>query len=315
MSTLATVSEAPIVISQYEVLLGDIKEAQQQAGDFVFDYNTKAGDKAARSYLFGLRKLKSRIESARKDAKAYALAYGKRVDEQAKELADQVLDLIQPHQDQLDAIARAEAERVEALKAIHDHAIGLGVVPFGATSAMIQARIVMLDEVQLDQLQEYREATAAAIVTSRQQLQVALAAALAGEEQERELARLRAEREEQEAREREDKIRLEAQQKADAEAQAAAADAIAHAEARAAQAEAKLAAAVAAPPAAPQKPLPVLPPNPPGAAAAGEATRRRIRLKEQLQTALAGMNREAVVAAIVDQRLHPAVIVDWGRVN
>jgi len=314
MSTPTRV-EAPIAISQYEVLLGDIKEAQQKAGDLVFDYHTKAGNTAARSYLFGLRKLRSRIESARKDAKAYALAYGKQVDEQAWGLAEQVLDLIRPHQNQLDAIAKAEAERAEALKAVHDHAIQLGVVPFGSTSAMVQARIVMLDEVQLDQLQEYREVAAAAIVTSRQQLQVALAAALAGEERERELARLRAEKEEQEARDRDDRIRREAQEKADEEAQAAAADAIAHAEDRAAQAEAKLAAAVATPPITEPAPRRVYMPSPPGAVEAGEATRRRLRLKEQLQTALAGMNREAVVASIIDGRLHPAVVVDWERVG
>lgn len=324
MSTLATV-ETPIVITQYDVLLDDIKQAQHEAKDLpVFDYRTTAGNKAARSYVFGLRKLKSRIEAARKDAKAYALAYGKRVDEQARELADQVLDLIQPHQDQLDAIARAEAERVEALKAIHDHAIGLGLVPFGATSAMIQARIVMLDEIQLDQLQEYREPTAAAIVTSRQQLQVALAAALASEEQKRELDRLQAEKEEREARERNERIRQEAQEKADAEAQAAAADAIAEAEARAAAAEAQLAAAAAvAPiiPAADRSPTgpavhqsQQLPPSPPGAAEAAESTRRRRLLAEQLQGALAGMNRQAVVSALVDGRLHPAISIDWGRV-
>ena len=54
---------------------------------------------------------------------------------------------------------------------------------------------------------------------------------------------------------------------------------------------------------------------PPGAAEAAEMARRRTRLKEQLQAALANMKREAVVAAIVDGRLHPAVVVNWERVS
>jgi hypothetical protein len=55
--------------------------------------------------------------------------------------------------------------------------------------------------------------------------------------------------------------------------------------------------------------------TPPGAVEAAETVRRRTRLKEQLQAVLANMKRDAVVAAIVDDRLHPAVRVDWTGVN
>jgi len=57
---LATAPTA-IVISQFDVLLGDIKEAKEKAAEAVFDYSTKAGNKEARSYVFAQRKLKSRI--------------------------------------------------------------------------------------------------------------------------------------------------------------------------------------------------------------------------------------------------------------
>lgn len=329
MSDIAAVQE-PIVISRYEVLLGDIKEAQREAVEN-FDYASKAGNQACRSYVFGLRKIKARIEAARVEAKADALAYGKRVDAQAKELLGQVEALIRPHEEQLNAIARAEAERVAALKDILDHAVTLGELPFAATSAMIQARLVILDGIQLDQLQEFREPTAAAIVTSRQQLQAALETALATEAQDRELARLQAEAAAREARERDERIRRDAQEKADAEAQAAAADAIAEAETRAAQAEAKLAAAESIPAGErrPDGPAVLLSavtqeaPAPahvsawsssPGAAEAALAAQRRQRLGSQLERALAGMNRAAVVAAIMGNRLHPALSVDWEKV-
>lgn len=346
MSDIAVVQEPipiPQVISRYEVLLGDIKEARQGAVES-FDYASKDGNRACRSYVFGLRKIKARIEAARVEDKADILAYGKRVDAQAKELTEQVEALIRPHEEQLKAIARAEAERVAALQGSLDHATQLGELPFAATSAMIQARLVTLDEIQLDQLQEFREPTAAAIVTSRQRLQVALETALAKEEQEQELARLQAEAAAREARERDERIRRDAQEKADAEAQAAAADAIAEAETRAAQAEAKLAAAEIIPagerrPDGPavllsavtqEAPAPASAPasapsarargpvsawsSSPGAAEAALWSQRRQRLGSQLEGALAGMNRAAVVAAIMGNRLHPALSVDWEKV-
>jgi hypothetical protein len=97
-----------ISISQYEALTSDIQIAKQQAVES-FDYNDPKGDKAARSYIAGLRKIRSRIESARKEAKSYALEYGRAVDAQAKALEAEILGLIEPHQQALDEIAQQEA--------------------------------------------------------------------------------------------------------------------------------------------------------------------------------------------------------------
>lgn len=313
--TLATVQD-PIVISQYEVLLGDIAEAKSVAIT-QFEYETKEGDKAARSYLFQLRKLRARIESARKDAKSYVLAYGKRVDEQAKELSSQVDELIQPHQEQLEAIARKEAARVAAHEAVLHAAVAIGEVRFGETSAVIQARIAGLDGISLDGLEEFTDRVAAAIVSSRQALQQALQQTVAAEEQIAELARLKAEQEQREARERQARIQREAQERADAEAAAAAADAIAAAEKRAAAAEAALAAAAAAP-----APPPVAAPVAPVAVKAAPAPRPAVQVElrhparelliEQLLEAIDGMGRKEVCNAIADGELHDAVCVNWG---
>lgn len=320
-SQLATV-ESPIVISQYEVLLGDIKEAKNaEVPDF--DYASPKGSRDARSFIFNLRKLKGRIESARVDAKAYAVAYGRKVDEQAKSLKGEVDALIEPHQSRLDEIARNEAERVASLKAVHDYAVAQGQVPFGATIFAIQARIVALDLIELDTLQEWREPTAAAIVESRRCLLQALEAAQQAEAARAELERLRQEQERREAEEARAQIEREAQARADAEAQAAAAEAIADAEARAAEAEAQLALqrqpapAAAATPAAggvrQPSPSPAAPPAP-GAAAAAAASRKRKILIDQLLAAMGAMRREAVANAIADGRLHPALSVDWEAV-
>jgi hypothetical protein len=340
--TLAPVND-PIVITQYQVLLDDIEEAKKTAVS-CFEYETKEGDKAARSYIFQLRKLRARVESARKDAKGYALAYGKRVDEQAKELSSQVDALIQPHQEQLEAIARREAERVQAHQKVLDEVNRLGVVPFGSGSSWIYAQMDVLDDIRakgLDDLEEFAGPVAEAILLSLGQLKQALQQALQAEEQARELARLKAEQEEREAKEREERIKREAQEKADAEAAAAAADAIAAAERRAAEAEAKAreaeakAAQAELAKASPVQPviaeagpalaeqehgtfvldLPPIPQQEHDTLVCGPSEAAKERLCVQLLQAMRAMHRVEVVNAIVDGHLHPALQINWGAVE
>ena len=55
------VESTAISISQYEALSSDIEIARQRAVES-FDYEDPKGDKAARSYIAGLRKIRSRIE-------------------------------------------------------------------------------------------------------------------------------------------------------------------------------------------------------------------------------------------------------------
>lgn len=296
--TLAPVHE-PIVITQYELLLDDIAQAKKSA-IAAFAYETKEGDKAARSYLFQLRKLRARVEAARKDAKSYALAYGKRVDEQAKDLSSQVDELIEPHQQQLEAIAMKEAQRVQAHQMVLDRVVRLGELQFGVCSQEIQGRLDALDRVTLEGLEEFTEKVAAAIVSSRQALQQALQQALASEEQARELANLKAEQEEREAKERMERILREAQKKADAAAAQVAADAIAAAQ-----------QAVASP-------APTPPEMEHGTFVVNLAPSRkhpRHVFYLQILEVIDGMDRKSVATAIACEVLHPAVRVNWEAVK
>jgi hypothetical protein len=234
-----TPTHEPIVITQYQVLLEDIEDAKKEQ-IATFAYETKEGDKAARSYLFQLRKLRARIESARKDAKAYALAYGKQLDNQAKELSSQVDELIEPHQEQLEAIARREAERVQGHRNVLQQIRDLAQVPFGSGANQIAMDLASAKDLDIDGLEEFKEEAAAALLETIRTLEAAHAKALADEAAAAELAKLKAEQQEREAKEKEERIKREAQEKADAEAAAAAFDAIAAAERRAAEAEAKV---------------------------------------------------------------------------
>jgi len=248
---LATAPKA-IVISQFDVLLGDIQEARENAAAAVFDYNTKAGNRAARSYVFAQRKLKSRIESARTDAKSYALAYGRKVDEQAAELKGQVEELIKPHQDALDAITQAEADRVAKHRLVVDGILDLARVPFGISAKDLAARLETAKSVDIDGLEEFKQDAAAYLLETIRLLEAAHTKALADEAAAAELAQLREQQRIQQEKEIED-ARIKAQheaiaeaaRKAQEEADAAALLAIQEAEQKVADAEARAAAAEA----------------------------------------------------------------------
>jgi hypothetical protein len=241
-----------IVISQFDVLLGDIKEAKAKAADVTFDYNTKEGNKAARSYIFDKRKLNARIESARTDAKAYALAYGRTVDSQAAELKGEVAALIKPHQEAIDAIAKAEADRVQRHRDVIDGIRAMGSIQFGASSSMIARWLDEVKAADVDALEEFTDEGKAALVDTLRSLEAAHAKAQADEAAAAELEQLREQQRIQKEKDAED-ARIKAQQeaiaeaarKAQEEADALALVAIEEAEQKVAAAEARASAAEA----------------------------------------------------------------------
>lgn len=336
MTTTSTLAVEPkaIKISQYEALAADIEIAQQQAVES-FEYESPKGDKAARSYIAGLRKIRARIESARKEAKSYALEYGRAVDAQAKTLESQILGLIEPHQQALDAIAERERARVAAHQATLQ-AITTMVQKGseeGASHTVIAALIAGLHGITTDDMEEFKvkaddevgnglrllEALHAAALEreKREALEAAEAQRLAEEEQ----ARRKAEAEARQA---------EAVERARQEAAAEAARQVAEAEQRARESEARAAAAeqrrqeeeaarqrerdaAAKHQAEEQKRLALLQRQAEDAARHAEATLRN-DLGSQLNAALAGKTRVQVVDAILDGTLHPAITIDWGKV-
>jgi hypothetical protein len=238
---LATAPKA-IVISQFDVLLGDIKEAAAGAASVSFNYADPKGNKAARSYVHGIRKLNARIETARKEAKAYALAYGRTVDSQATELKNQVDALIRPHQEAIDAIAKAEADRVQRHRDKIHFITDLGRVPFGASSAAIAISLEGAKAADIDGLEEFKPEAAAALLETIRTLEAAHAEALGDEALAVELEQLR----EQQRIQREEDAEVERERQAQERADTAAVAAVEAAERKAAEAQARAAAAEAA---------------------------------------------------------------------
>jgi hypothetical protein len=181
------------VITQYEVLIDDIKEARAKAAEVTFDLTDKKGIAAAKSYVFSLRRLNGRIDDAHKEAKAETIERGKAIDRVKNVLREQVAALIQPHQDALDAIAKAEAERVAKHRQVIDTIKDAARVPFGSTSHQIAAIHRDIGAMDLAAMEEFEIEAKAAWVDTIQALTAAHTTAQEAEEREAELARLREE--------------------------------------------------------------------------------------------------------------------------
>ena len=85
-----------------------------------FDYKDKEGAKQAKSHIAKLRKVKGKVGEIHKDAKAEALAFGRRLDAKKNEYNGEVDKMIKVHKDPLDAI---EAEVIaEATRKAREYA-------------------------------------------------------------------------------------------------------------------------------------------------------------------------------------------------
>ena len=317
MTTAPSLAVEPkaISISQYEALNSDIEIAKQGAVES-FDYNDPKGEKAARSYIAGLRKIRSRIESARKEAKSDALEYGRAVDAQAKALEAEILDLIEPHQQALDEIAQREKERVanhEATLQMITSTVQKGSEE-GASSDDIAVMIAWLHGIDAtDCMEEFQEAADAEISNGLRLLNALCAAAIEREaRQALEAAEARRLAEEEAARRKaEEEARVQAQ--------------IKEAEERARQAEERAAAADAQRVRQQQEMEQAIRESDKEqqrrAAAQREAeaalrraeVTRRNDLAAQLAKALTGKTKTQVVELLLDGQLHPAVVIDWSK--
>lgn len=326
--TLATappsldVEPKAISISQYEALSSDIQIAKQQAVE-AFPYSHPAGEKSARSYIAGLRKLRSRIESARKEAKSYALEYGRAVDAQAKALDAEILGLIEPHQQALDEIAQREKERVakqehrlQSIMLAIQNASAEGVSPQGIADTI--AWLVQTDTAGMEELQEAAEAEignglrileALRTVAIEREKREALEAAEAQRLAEEEAARRKAE----EAARVQAQIR-EAATRAQAEAEARAAQAEERARvAEAQRLEQERLSRAAQEAAAKEEQRRALAQREAEAALRRAEVTRRNDLAAELSEALAGKTRIQVVEALLDGTFHRAVSIDWAK--
>lgn len=149
----AIVAEEASVLSRWEAVAIKIADATRESEEKEFDYRDKKGEKAARSWIAKLRKIKADVERARKEAKAVHIERGRRVDETAKLLTASVQGLIEPHESEIKAIEAEEAARVEAHRAVLAKIASLahGV----ASSSEAAEKLVELDQIDVSSLEEF----------------------------------------------------------------------------------------------------------------------------------------------------------------
>lgn len=304
-------------LTRWDALAADIAYASEQAEGKEFDYRDKWDNKQARSWVSQLRKIKGKIERARKDAKAVHLDRGKAVDEAAKLLEASVQGLIEPHERELKVLETEEQTRIDGHKAVLQRISELA--EGAATAIETRAMLAELTAIDTTTLQEFAAAGANRQLEATEKLQALMNALQVQESERAELERLRAEQAQREAAERQEAIR----QQAIAQERQRAAEA---AEAREAAALANVAAAQQAQQIAEQRAAEAerqaeasrqaeAKRQADAAATAQRAQEARIKRAADLElsvlAALQGLTREQVAAAIVAGTLHQAVSVDW----
>ena len=236
-------------LQPYSEVKAAIAKMKSESAGLTFDYETPKGNKLARSHVASLRSVKGDIERKRKELKAEALEYGRKVDAVAKELTGEIEAMIEVHQGPLDLIESREEARVAKLEErIAKITWTLERIAWLKTAAECSAKILEVERAL--EAGEWAEFSQRAIDVARDSLSALRARRDDLTRQEAEAAELARLREEQAKRDAENRAKLEAEARAkreeeiraqaEAKAKREAADA-AMAEARKKEAEAQAA--------------------------------------------------------------------------
>jgi len=217
-------------VAQYLPFYSQLAELEENNKKLAFDYESKAGNKQARSHVNTLRLTKGALERTRKEAKEDSLQVGRAIDSEAKEIAARIEAMITVHQAAIDAIEKREADRIQA---ISERIRAIDLVIDSRKSADLKARITELEAIAIDDSFAEFVAEAAKVKDSTlAKYRAMLAGAEAAEAEAAELARLREEAAARAQKDRDDAIAKAAAERAQAEA----ADAASRAAAAAAKA-------------------------------------------------------------------------------
>ena len=95
-------------LAAYSEFRAQLSKLREENASLIFDYHDPKGNKEARSHIHKLRRTKGAVESVRKEEKAASLAYGRRVDAEAKAIIGEIEDMIEVHERQIKEIEEAE---------------------------------------------------------------------------------------------------------------------------------------------------------------------------------------------------------------
>lgn len=206
-------------VVEYQPFYAQLAELEKNNASLVFDYESKKGNKEARSHVNTLRLTKGALERTRKAAKEESLRIGRAIDAEAKEIEKRIEAMITVHQKKLDEIEEREQTRVAIIEACIENLRRHGAS--ATTAENLAAEISVLEVAVIgDDYAEFKAAALEVKDARLRELRINHAALVKAEEEAAELVRLRAEAAERAQRERDEAIAKAAAEKAAAEAAA-----------------------------------------------------------------------------------------------
>lgn len=135
-------------IAAYVPFYAQLAELEESNEAIVFDYESKKGNKEARSHVYKLRQANAELERTRKDVKDESIKVGKAIDAEAKEIAARIAAMIEVHQVKIDEIEKREADRVASIKG---KIAEFSVVQKFLSIAGLQNHIAGLEKIKIDE--------------------------------------------------------------------------------------------------------------------------------------------------------------------
>ena len=205
------------VYKDLRIQLVKFKKENEQT---VFDYETKKGNKAARSHIYKLRLSKGAITKAHKEAKAEALKFGTMLDDEKKKLLAEIDDMIAVHDKPLKEIEEREKARIAKIqKTITD--IETAGSNNGFTSVQLQGIYDHIFTLDINEdYAEFREKALTAKDATLKRLAEKIEAVKKSEAEQAEFERLRKEELARKQKEHDECVAREAKERAEAEAKA-----------------------------------------------------------------------------------------------
>lgn len=140
--------EKPVsVVAQYTPFYAQLSQLEEDNAALAFDYESKKGNKEARSHINTLRLTKGALDRTRKAAKEESLRIGRSVDSEAKEIEARIEVMIRIHQTKIDEIEQRETDRIDHLKNKLAH---LSQIHADSTAAQYRFHISTLESVVID---------------------------------------------------------------------------------------------------------------------------------------------------------------------
>ncbi len=190
-----------------------------------FNYADPEENKKARSHVYAMRKERAALDEIRKKEKAESLAYGRRVDEQAKAIEAEITALIDVHAKPLEELEERETARKEAIKErlILIQTLTAKADPFGGLydTHVLKANLEKLKAIEIT-AENFGDSLPDAVASHENSIIVLerhISDSVKRDEEKAELERLRRENEERERVAREERIAKEAAEKATREAE------------------------------------------------------------------------------------------------